>query len=924
MALVLKANKANPAGGLNWVPSRIIKALAYGQLVITIPVLALAILGLSYIGELKYQNPPVGVFNFYKTVQKVGEAISNYRFPLLRILGYNPEFADVYLDIKQENYRKLEFGSWHDLEQRMDGRHINPSFSRPGIRRNIEVPATIRLDGEAIPVKVRLKGDRPIHWNTPDRWSFRVQVKGENTVFGVKSFSLNRGVTRNYIYEWLFHKILKREGVIGLRYQFVSLYVNGKSQGVYVAEEHFRKHLIENNQRREGPILTFAEEVSINPSDVWSEMPVLPYEANRWQSLDPDMVKYATGLIEGFRSGRLKFQEVFDVELWGRYFAVCDLLEAFHGAIPKSVKLYFNPVTQRIEPVGFDGHFLDKQYPVLVAEIGDWRDPGGLWGWGAWFEAIFSNNITDNYPIWEAYVRNLERMSRPEYLQSLFKDIGDELDANLDFIYTEFPYPDLMSAHPLTGLSPTFFFTPDKLYDRQNFIRARLRPEAGLFAYVEAKGADYIDLNVTNRQKLPLEIVETTYGGRTYRSSDRVLLDGRRRDAEPESRIVRLFAEDVGAQLIPASTKQTKTPPDRITYRVVGAADVLTRRLFDWYSGEPAKPMSEGTLPLIESQAFLDVDHANKSIAIRSGKWQLGQDLVIPPGYQLTAGPGTVIDLVAGARIVAHGAVRFEGLPEAPIVVRSSDGSGQGLVVLKAGAPSSFQHVAFENLGLDPAAHWKLTSVLVFYESDVTFDHTLFCRNNSEDALNVVRSHFVIRDSTFTHTFSDAFDSDFSDGQIERTNFTNIGNDSIDVSGSNAVVSDVKIKQSGDKGISVGENSRMDAARVTVDGANIGVGIKDYSSLDATDLTIKGTAIGYALYQKKPEFGPASANAWRTTMQGVTDPFWVEEGSTLINDGQAIKANRTKVLHSLPTPDSSRGDLAAGGDCKTLIAQSVQ
>ena len=297
MALVLKANKANPAGGLNWVPSRIIKALAFGQLVITIPVLALAILGLSYIGELKYQGPPLGVFNLFKNIEKTRQAISNYRFSPLRFLGYNPEFQDVYIDVKQENYRKLEFASWHDLEQRKGTGEINPSFSRPGIRQLVDVPATIRLDGKAIPVKLRLKGDRPVHWNTPDRWSFRIQVKGDHKIFGMKSFSFHRAVARNYIYEWLFHKILKREGLIGLRYQFVTLHVNGKSQGVYVVEEHFRKHLIENNRRREGPILTFAEEVSINPSDVWAEMPVAPYEANHWQREDPEMVAYATGLI---------------------------------------------------------------------------------------------------------------------------------------------------------------------------------------------------------------------------------------------------------------------------------------------------------------------------------------------------------------------------------------------------------------------------------------------------------------------------------------------------------------------------------------------------------------------------------------------------------------------------------------------------
>ena len=58
MALVLKSNHEARAGGfLGWIPARIIRVLAFGQLFITIPVLALVILGFSYISEFKYQTP---------------------------------------------------------------------------------------------------------------------------------------------------------------------------------------------------------------------------------------------------------------------------------------------------------------------------------------------------------------------------------------------------------------------------------------------------------------------------------------------------------------------------------------------------------------------------------------------------------------------------------------------------------------------------------------------------------------------------------------------------------------------------------------------------------------------------------------------------------------------------------------------------
>ena len=86
-----------------------------------------------------------------------------------------------------------------------------------------------------------------------------MKLKGENILFGMNKFSLQTPASRNYIYEWIFHKLLKKEGLPALRYTFVQLDVNGKDQGIYAVEEHFDKRLIESNQYKEGPILKYDE-----------------------------------------------------------------------------------------------------------------------------------------------------------------------------------------------------------------------------------------------------------------------------------------------------------------------------------------------------------------------------------------------------------------------------------------------------------------------------------------------------------------------------------------------------------------------------------------------------------------------------------------------------------------------------------------
>ena len=44
------------------------------------------------------------------------------------------------------------------------------------------------------------------------------------------------------------------------------------------------------------------------------------------------------------------------MEKWATFFAIIDLSRTYHGSLAKSVKLYYNPVTAKFEPIGFDGH----------------------------------------------------------------------------------------------------------------------------------------------------------------------------------------------------------------------------------------------------------------------------------------------------------------------------------------------------------------------------------------------------------------------------------------------------------------------------------------------------------------------------------------------------------------------------------------
>ncbi len=178
-----------------------------------------------------------------------GILAENIKIPFNYIKGQFSNPKKIFIDINFENYQKINYKREQALEI--------------GVLVSSEedyVPATIRYKNKEVNVRLRLKGDLLDHLKG-DKWSFRIKVRGDDTLFGMKTFSIQGPRTRNYLDEFVYHKALKKEGVMFLRYDFIEVIINGKNKGIYAIEEHFEKQLIENNERREGIILKFNEDM---------------------------------------------------------------------------------------------------------------------------------------------------------------------------------------------------------------------------------------------------------------------------------------------------------------------------------------------------------------------------------------------------------------------------------------------------------------------------------------------------------------------------------------------------------------------------------------------------------------------------------------------------------------------------------------
>ena len=761
-----------------------------------------------------------------------------------------------------------------------------------GKRRSREyVNATIDYNGQSIPVKIRLKGDRRVHWEEKVKWSFRIKTKGDRTIFNMKWLNLHHPKTKNYIYEWLFHKVLSREGFIALRYKFIDVTLNGEDLGIYALEEHFDKQLVEYNRNREGPIIRFREDLG---ADLTTSA-IAPFNSAKWSAPGySKILEKAVSLLESFRKGESTISQVFDVKKLATYFAVNDLLGTHHGTAWKSIRFYYNPVTSRLEPIGSDGHYGTSGGETYIsAELGVRPETGWYYDlYREWYRMIFNNKDTFDPVFYEEYGKALERLCQPSYLDRLFADINDELEYNLAIIYKEvLPFAD----HIYSFGPDVFVFPRDMLYERQLYIQRLMDKKKDLHAFYKPSSSQ-MTLELGSINKFPIEILGVSYKDSVlYSPSERVILYGKIPSTVPYYREIR-FNLPKGFAWSDAMIGDL-----RVNYKVLGTTRKQSEGVYPWshFDGTLISHDLIRKKPNVDKFDFISVDREAKRIFFKPGKWKLDRELVIPEGYKVAAREGLELDLVNRALILSYSPVFFTGTEETPVLIHSSDASGQGMVVINVDKGSVLKYTHFEGLSNPSQPGWELTGAVTFYQSPVQILNCQFSRNRSEDALNIIKSRFEIADTIFTEISADAFDGDFVSGKITGTSFSNCGNDAVDVSGSVIELDNVFVNRAEDKGLSAGENSTLTGSYIEIINSEIAVVSKDTSKVDISNVTINDSNVGFAVFRKKPEFDGGSASVSKLKMKNVNQRYLLETGSTLILKGDEMVPNEESVKNLL-------------------------
>ena len=799
----------------------------------------------------------------------------------------------ITLDIPFENLRKIS-------EKRQTALKINKLFSSD----DDFVKAVISHDGVSSKCKVRLKGDLPDHWSG-EKFSLRVEMKGEKLLKGMSVFSLQDPATRSDTEEWLFLNTLKREDCMGVKYYFVNLIINGKKMGIYALEEHFSKEFIETNRRREGVIVRFDdyyiwkksqpfESSNIEWNSIYRSSPPLFRNKSRVRS-NINLSKQcenAMNLLRLVQTEEINASNVFDADKLGKFLAISHIWHAAHGFGIDDINFYFNPVTALLEPIGFGA------------------EPG-FYGHFCYFTSGGYNETWVNYSLKDpvvasSYLKYLDYFSSENYLLGLKNEYSVYETKIRNLLLCEFLWkgPTIIwkNYHKIFKYNPW-----ENLFNRCAKIKSELSEKRLVNVHgfkLHSSGNDY-KVVVRNSTAYPVEIISLQTSNQKWLPQN--LIANSDEDHHPVNPLTgNLYLPPHKNGLIHTEDDlllniENISSSDNVIYleaKFLGLPSpvILTKINLDKFSFDiDQSPFGQQKLKLDGTSH--EFKQNSNTITIKKGVYEINNDLFIPYGHKLVVEPGVNFLFSSNSTLISRSPILAVGNERQPIVFKAKSNSWAGILIESVDKNLSlFKNVHFEDIhgvgsGPNPSGSdknaWVMTGGVTISRSKVRFEKCIFDSFSTEDALNIISSNFEIIDTNFSNTFSDAFDGDFVVGTITDCKFDNVNGDAIDFSGSDANISKSSFYKISDKAISVGENSKVNIKSCSISDVSFGIVSKDssYTNIESNTSVKKATIAAFSAFQKKALFGPAFLKANEVSTDSCMKDFLIQERSVgLVNN----------------------------------------
>ena len=701
--------------------------------------------------------------------------------------------------------------------------------ARPVLVDPVTVKGTINSGTFSVKAKFRLKGELADHWDRSVRTSLAIDLNEGLPGIDMQKFSIMKLHSRQFPADAIYSRIKANLGLINRKLMPVRVSVNGKDWGVMLAEEHWGDDFFINHKMPEGPIIKFGDHVN-----------GLPY---RYQSVHSN-VSGANKQLGSMLAQRYFYQPSsikFATQRWADELALSELFDSFHPLLFSNLRLYFNPIDERMYPITSD-----QDRPIEHISFEESQNRYYKTG----FEALgFLGRLRSNSNFNEqlAYSRAKLRADIYSYCSAAASDIA-----------AEYPIDDLRKW----GLG----------------YCEKLHENAEKFSSDGRYPLDWIleKMDINQTAKSSLFAVRTDNG---------ILVSNGFSESFLVSSIILGGEEMHLSTVIEANSEyliKTTTDPHSLCDWPVRIEGTLL----------PDSDLSFETSIACSTFHYTDQKQAQEQDNLHvDGNITISDDIRVK---KLTLSPNSTLVVADGVKIVVNGSMHTAQSDEEPSTI-IFEGGNSSIDVKMSKHPmstSTIKNLTVSTMGrLDENSG---TALLRFFGGYVDIDGLSMDCAGYEDCLNIVDSRFNLRSSNFANCSSDCIDIDYSDGNMLNLTVMNAKGDGIDFSNAEVKMADIIVEDVFDKGLSVGEKSSIFVDGLVVVNASACIAAKDGSFLEIDNFRLTAcNAFSLAGYVKKRYFTTPTVNIGNGVFDG---PVAIQKTDIVKFMGSAFESYPDMVL----------------------------
>ncbi len=665
----------------------------------------------------------------------------------------NTDYPIMELQINELNFRKI-------AEKRKEAKRVGLLFSS----KEDLVDANLKVDKREYSCLARLKGDLLDHLRS-DKWSFRIMLDGNETWRGMNIFSIHNSKARSHLAEWTMHQLMRTEGIISPKYDFMQFILNRKTIGIYGYEQHFDNHFLIDNKKLISPIIRhnddgYWDNVLGKLKDYeWAESSQLEL-FNKENEGDQQFMKlyhYGHSQLNDYLDGRKEAEDVFELDKMAKYYALMEIGHGLHAQLMTNIRFYVDPSTSLLEPIGYD--FFGDHMP----NVNEYWRPIGQWENGenviersrdgyAYMRRLFGD-----LKFYARYMKHLERYSSDSYIDAKLGEFDQQLKSRNDFINTDPEYA-------------RYTYDLKHQFRKAGYTRAKLYPlpNVSLKSY---RSSDRTDVYLQGFHYFPLKVIGYKTNKKTEYLKEPILINA----YSPDSPVV-------------SHRLKTKSKSTIIVYQTLGLDSIFYHEINNDIVPEINIPTQNSVFVSISKHP--DIKTTGASHIVKATRLVIDRPYIIDKHEDLAISKGTQVEFKKGGSLTVHGQILSLGTAGEPIMFAGNRSVGQGILISKNRRESRFSHCSFSGMGSYSAGTVKLSATVHVDEANVKFVNCLWNNNNAQIDLMLSNAEYQLTNTIFQNNAGNAIRSIFSQGNITKVIVNNYGGSGLIQIGGRTIIKD--------------------------------------------------------------------------------------------------------------------------------------